>query len=76
MMALHAFTRYDFTSCFVRKGKVPLLKYQNHMTIIAMDQRPGNILPASIVDIMEQELETHSEDDEDDDEEWQNNRIQ
>lgn len=46
------------------------------MTIIAMDQRPGNILPASIVDIMEQELETHSEDDEDDDEEWQNNRIQ
>ena len=34
---------------------------------------PGKILPASVVDIMEHELETPSEDDEDDDEEWQVN---
>jgi len=34
---------------------------------------PGKILPASIVDLMEQKLETPSEDDDDDDEEWQAN---
>ena len=34
---------------------------------------PGMILPASIVDLMEQELETPSEDDDDHEEEWQAN---
>ena len=45
---------------------MPLLKSQNHMTIMGGPKR-GN-LPASIVDIMEQEVETSSEDDEDEDE--------